>query len=48
MDEAGLLGLASFLFVLGSAIWTLWRRRKDADRDPMFAMLAAALAMRCV
>ncbi|WP_455580569.1 O-antigen ligase family protein [Dysosmobacter sp.] len=45
LDEAGLLGLASFLFVLGSAIWTLWRRRKDADRDPMFAMLAAALAM---
>lgn len=44
LDEAGILGLAAFLFLLGSAIWTLLRRRKE-ERDPLFAMLAASLAM---
>ena len=44
MDEAGLLGLAAFLFLLGGAIWTLirgWRR----ERDPFLPMLAACLTM---
>lgn len=32
MDEAGVLGLAAFVGMLGSAVWMLTRRRKDADR----------------
>ena len=43
MDEAGVFGLASFLFLLGSALWTLVRRRKE--EDPIFPMLAACLTM---
>ena len=43
MDEAGVFGLASFLFLLGSALWTLIRRRKE--EDPIFPMLAACLTM---
>ena len=44
MDEAGMLGLAAFLFLLGGAIWTLVKRWKW-DRDPLLPMLAACLAM---
>ena len=43
MDEAGVLGLAAFVGMLGSAVWMLTRRRKDAD--PLLAMLAACLTM---
>lgn len=43
MDEAGVLGLAVFVGMLGSAVWMLTRRRKDAD--PLLAMLAACLTM---
>ena len=43
MDEAGILGLGCLLFLLGSAIWTLVRRRKE--EDPILAMLAACLTM---
>ena len=42
MAEAGIVGLASFLLLLGSAVWLL-RRRKEAD--PIIPMLAAALTM---
>lgn len=44
MDEAGLLGLAAFLFLLGGAVWTLakgWRK----EEDPLFPAMAACLAM---
>lgn len=44
MDEAGLVGLASLLFLLLSAVWTLVRRRKE-ERGPEFAFLAACLTM---
>ena len=43
MDEAGVLGLAAFVGLLGSAVWMLTRRRKNAD--PLLAMLAACLTM---
>ena len=43
LDEAGILGLGSFLFLLGSAVWTLLRRRRE--QDPLLAMLAACLTM---
>lgn len=43
MAEAGIVGLASFLLLLGSAIWMLLRRRKE--EDPIIPMLAAALTM---
>ena len=45
LDEAGVVGLAAFLFLLGSAIWLLARRRKDADRGGEFALFAACLTM---
>lgn len=45
LDEAGVVGLAAFLFLLGSAIWLLVRRRKDADRGGEFALFAACLTM---
>lgn len=45
MDEAGLLGLAAFLFMLGSAVALLVRRRKDTDRGGEFALFAACLTM---
>lgn len=45
MDEAGVLGLAAFLFLLGSAIALLVRRRKDAERGGEFALFAACLTM---
>lgn len=45
MDEAGIVGLAAFLFLLGSAIALLVRRRKDADRGGEFALFAACLTM---
>lgn len=44
MDEAGVLGLAAFLGMLGSALWLLIRRRK-MEADPLLAMLAACLTM---
>ena len=44
MDEAGLLGLAAFLFLLGGALWTLVRSWKK-DGDPLLPMLAACLTM---
>ena len=44
MAEAGILGLAAFAAMLGSAVWMLLRRRRQ-DADPMTAMLAACLAM---
>ena len=44
MAEAGILGLAAFAAMLGSAVWMLLRRRRQDD-DPMTAMLAAGLAM---
>lgn len=44
MDEAGVVGLAAFLFLLGSALWLLLKSRKG-ERDPMFAMLAACMTM---
>lgn len=43
MAEAGVVGLACFLLLLGSAIWMLLRRRKE--NDPIIPMLAAALTM---
>lgn len=43
LDEAGILGLGSFLLLLGSAIWTLLRRRRE--EDPLVPMLAACLTM---
>lgn len=44
MDEGGLIGLASFVFLLGSALVTLLRHRKE-ERAPEFALLAACLTM---
>jgi len=44
MDEVGIIGLASFLFLLFSAVWLLLQHRKE-ERDPIFAMLAACLTM---
>ena len=43
MVEAGILGLASFLGLLGSAIWMLLRRKEEDD--PLLAMLAACVTM---
>ncbi len=43
MDEAGLVGLAAFCLLLGSAAWLLLRRREKGD--PLFPMLAACLTM---
>ena len=43
MDEAGIIGLAAFLFLLGSAIWTLLQHRKEGDS--ILPMLAACLTM---
>ena len=43
MDEAGIIGLAAFLFLLGSAIWTLLQHRKE--EDSILPMLAACLTM---
>ncbi len=45
LDEAGVVGLAAFLFLLGSAIVLLVRRRKDADRGGEFALFAACMTM---
>ncbi len=44
MDEAGLLGLAAFVGMLGSALWLLIRRRRT-EADPLLAMLAACWTM---
>ena len=44
LDEVGIIGLASFLFLLFSAVWLLWKHREE-ERDPIFAMLAACLTM---
>jgi len=44
MDEAGVVGLAAFLLLLGSALWLLLKNRRG-ERDPMFAMLAACMTM---
>lgn len=44
MDEAGVVGLAAFVLVLGSAVALLVRRRRE-ERTPEFAMLAACLTM---
>lgn len=43
MGEIGIVGLASFLLLLGSAIWMLLRRR--SEKDPLIPMLGAALTM---
>ena len=44
MDEAGIIGLAAFLFLLGGAIFLLVKNRKE-HRDPLMPMLAACLTM---
>ena len=44
MDEAGLLGLAAFLFLLLGAIWTLVKSWKE-KRDPLLPMMAACMTM---
>ena len=44
MDEVGILGLGSFVFLLGSALWLLRRRWKQGT-DPLLPVLAACLAM---
>lgn len=44
MDEAGIIGLAAFLFLLGGAIFLLVKNRKE-QRDPLMPMLAACLTM---
>lgn len=45
MAEMGLLGLAAFLAVLGTAACALLRRRKEGDINPLLAALGACLAM---
>ena len=47
MDEVGILGLGSFVFLLGSALWLLRRRWKQGT-DPLLPVLAACLAMMTV
>lgn len=47
MDEAGVLGLAAFVGMLGSALWMLLRQRKHAA-DPLLPMLGACLTMMVV
>ena len=42
--EAGIFGIASFLFLLGSALWLLLKNRKRSP-DPVFAMLLSCLTM---
>ena len=44
MDEAGIIGLAAFLFLLGGAIFLLVKNRKE-HRAPLMPMLAACLTM---
>ena len=44
MDEAGILGLAAFVFLLVSALWLL-RRRWKQGAAPILPMLAACLTM---
>ena len=43
LAEAGVVGLAGFLFLLGSALWLLARGRKKGS--PLLPMLAACLTM---
>lgn len=45
LDEAGVVGLAAYLFLLGSAVALLVRRRKDPDRGGEFALFAACMTM---
>jgi hypothetical protein len=46
LDEAGMVGLAAFLFLLGSALWTLVRRWKTKQEpNALLPMLAACLTM---
>lgn len=44
LDEAGMLGLAAFLFLLGGAVWTLVKGWKK-EQNPLLPMLAACLTM---
>ena len=44
LDEAGVIGLAAFLGLLGSALWTLLRCRRR-ENGPLPAVFAAALTM---
>ncbi|MDY3281677.1 O-antigen ligase family protein [Dysosmobacter sp.] len=44
MAESGIVGLAAFLFLLGSAYWTVVRRRSRSG-DPVYAALFACLMM---
>ncbi len=45
MDEAGVVGLAAFCLLLGTAAVLLIRRRKSAAEDPFLPMMAACLTM---
>ena len=44
LAESGVVGLAAFLFLLGSAYWTVVRRRGRGD-DPVYAAVFACLMM---
>lgn len=48
LDEAGIVGLGVYLFLLGSAIWLLLRSRKLHQENPLLPMLAACMAMMMV
>lgn len=43
--EAGAVGLAAFVGLLGCALWLLLRRRRDFAQEPLLPLLAACLAM---
>lgn len=43
LDEMGLVGFTSFIFLIGSAVTLLIRRRKE--RTPLFSVLAACMTM---
>ena len=44
LAESGVVGLAAFLFLLGSAYWTVLRRWDRGD-DPVYAAMFACLMM---
>lgn len=47
LDEVGVVGLTSFLLLLGGAAWLLLKSRKR-ERDPVAAMLLAGMTMMIV